>query len=140
MRRVPPGDSVQAGRCLPGRIRRPCRLPCLRALQRRALELYRDLGDRLGEAQALNDLGELLLGSAGAASARAHHEQALEIATSIGASIDQACALEGIGRTHLHDGQPGRAAPPLRQALAIYQKFGSLHTSRVEALLRDHDL
>ena len=106
---------------------------------RRALDLYRDLGDRLGEAQALNHLGELL-GPARAASARAHHEQALEIATSIGASIDQARALEGIGRTHLHDGQPGRAVPPLRQALAIYQKFGSLHTSRVEALLRDHDL
>lgn len=107
---------------------------------RRALELYRDLGDRLGEAQVLNHLGELLLGAAGAASARAHHEQALEIATSIGASIEQARALEAIGRTHLHDSQPGRAAPPLRQALAIYRKFGSPHAPRVEELVRDHDL
>ena len=40
------------------------------------------------EAQALNHLGELLLLSAGAASARAYHQQALEIATSIGAPTD----------------------------------------------------
>jgi hypothetical protein len=32
------------------------------------------------------------------------------------------------------------AAPPLRQALAIYQKFGSPHAPRVEELVRDHDL
>ena len=94
---------------------------------RRALELYRDLGDRLGEAQALNHLGELLLALAGAAGARAHHEQALEIASSIGAPVEQAHALEGIGRSHLHDGHPGQAAPPLRQALAIYQQLGSAH-------------
>ena len=107
---------------------------------RHALELYRDLNDRLGEAQALNHLGALLLASAETASSRAHHEQALEIATSIGAPIDQAHALEGIGRTHLHDGHPDQAAPPLRQALAVYQRFESPHAPRVEALVRDHHL
>jgi tetratricopeptide (TPR) repeat protein len=107
---------------------------------RRALELYRDVDDRAGQAQALNRLGELLLVSAEAASARTHHGQALEIATSIGAPIDQAHALEGIGRSHLHDGHLDQAAPPLSQALTIYQRLGSWHAPRVEALLRDHDL
>jgi transcriptional regulator with XRE-family HTH domain len=59
---------------------------------------------------------------------------------SIGAPTDQARALEGIGRTHLNDGQPSQAAPPLRQALAIYQRLRSPHTPRIETLLREHDL
>ena len=80
---------------------------------RRALDLYRDLGDRLGEAQALNHLGELL-GSARAASARAHHEQALEIATSIGASIDQARALGASAAPACTTGSP--VGPPRRYA------------------------
>ncbi len=105
-----------------------------------ALKLYRDLDDRSGEAETLNYLGELLLGSAEAERARACHEEALEIATDISAPIKEAEALEGIGRSYLHDGHPAQAASPLRQALAIYQRLGSPHAPRVEAILRDHDL
>jgi tetratricopeptide (TPR) repeat protein len=105
-----------------------------------ALKLYRDLNDRAGVADTLNYLGETLLASAEAERARACHEEALKIATDIGAPIIEAHALEGIGRAYLNDGQPSRAAPPLRQALAIYQRFGSPHAPQVEAILRDYDL
>jgi class 3 adenylate cyclase/tetratricopeptide (TPR) repeat protein len=105
-----------------------------------ALALYRDLNDRAGVADTLNYLGETLLAFAEAERARACHEEALQIAIGIGAPIIEARALEGIGRTYLNDGRPTQAASPLRQALAIYQRFGSLHAPQVEAILRDHDL
>jgi tetratricopeptide (TPR) repeat protein/transcriptional regulator with XRE-family HTH domain len=104
----------------------------------RALELFRGLGDPAAEAEMLNVLGELALVSASLPEARTRYEQALAIATDITSRLDEARALEGIGRCDLQDGLADQAAPLLRQALAIYQRIGSPHALRVEAILREN--
>ena len=53
-----------------------------------ALDLYRDLGHRLGQAEVLNNLGDYYAVS-DPAQACAHHQQALEIARSISAGARQ---------------------------------------------------
>jgi tetratricopeptide (TPR) repeat protein len=105
-----------------------------------ALELYRELDDRAGQAEALTHLGGVLLESSTPASARSRYEQALTIAAAITAPLLEACALEGIGRTYLSEEQPHQAAAPLRRALAIYQRMGSTHAHRVEVTLRDQGI
>jgi tetratricopeptide (TPR) repeat protein/transcriptional regulator with XRE-family HTH domain len=102
-----------------------------------ALSRGRGVGDRVGEAETLNCLGELASRTAHGRQARDHHAQALAIARDLGAPPEQARALEGIGQSHLRDGNPTQAAAPLRDALAIYQRIGSPAARRVqETLLR----
>src|SRR5215813_11382657 len=72
-----------------------------------ALEIFRDLGSRLGEAEALNRLGELSSRTSATSQARAQHTQALAIARALGVPLEEARALEGIGTSHLHDGNRG---------------------------------
>ena len=98
--------------------------------------MYRDLGDRLGEANALNSMGGLLA-SSDVIQARCCHEQALEISHAIRAAQEEARALEDIGRCYLREGYPENAGPPLRRALVIYQRLDSPHVRWVEATLRD---
>jgi len=105
-----------------------------------ALELYRDLSARPGEAEALNALGELSLASGAPAETQSHYDQALAIAIAIASPLQEARAREGIGRCRLHYGQIGEAAAPLREALAIYQRIGSPYANRVQAALRDNCL
>jgi hypothetical protein len=88
----------------------------------------------------LNGLGELASRTPATGQARDHHSQALAIARDIGAPLPEARALEGIGSSHLHDGNPGLAAPYLRRALAIYQRIGAPAARRVRATLHHHAL
>jgi Tfp pilus assembly protein PilF len=99
------------------------------------MEQFRDLGDRLGQAEALNNLGELLCEAPTSHQACHHHSQALAIAHEIGAPFEEARALEGIGRCHLHDGNPAEGAAYLRQALAIYHRIGAADARRVKESL-----
>ena len=101
----------------------------------RALELYRDLGHRLGQAEVLNNLGDSYAVS-DPAQARAHHEQALEIARSISAILEEARALEGIGNCEIHQTKPGDDDGYLRRALGLYRQIGSPHAARVSETLR----
>ena len=110
--------------------------PAATASHARALKLYRDLHNRLGEANALNNMGELSLVSATPAEALARHNQAHAIATDIASPLEEARAQEGIGRCHLQDGQTVEGAASLRHALAIYQRIGSASAGRVQTTLR----
>ena len=114
--------------------------PAAAASHQHALELCRDLGEPLGQAEALNRLGELSLRTSATGQARDQHIRALAIARDLGASPEQARALEGIGNSHLHDGNPGQAAEYLRQALAIYQRIGAPAAQRVQETLHRHQL
>jgi Tetratricopeptide repeat len=103
----------------------------------RALTLCRDGGDRLGQAETLNCLGELASRTADGRQARDHHAQALAIARELGTPLQEARALEGIGHSHIRDGHPGEGTALLEQALAIYQRIGAPAARRVqETLLR----
>jgi Tetratricopeptide repeat len=101
--------------------------------------LVRDLGDRHGQAKALNSLGELSLRTSAAQEARSQHAEALAIARELGTPGEQARALEGIGRSLLHQ-DPAEAAAYLRQALKIYQKIGAPGARLVQDTLDAHGL
>ena len=73
--------------------------------------LLRRIGDRASEAEALNDLGQVLLAAGDPSEARAQHGQALELAEEIGDRYEQARA---------HDGIADGAGPHLEQARKIY--------------------
>ena len=114
--------------------------PAAAASHQQALALFRDLGNRLGQAEALNRLGELSTRTSATGQARERHTQALAIARDLGAPLEEARALEGLGQSHLHDGNPGQAAAHLRQALAIYQRIGAPAARRVQETLQNHEL
>jgi hypothetical protein len=71
------------------------------------------LGHRLGQAEALNRLGELSSCTSASHQARERHTQALSIARDIGVHFEEARTLEGLGRAHLQDGNTGQAAAHL---------------------------
>jgi tetratricopeptide (TPR) repeat protein len=104
------------------------------------LALFGDLGNRLGQAEALNRLGELSLRISATAQARDQHSQALAIARDISAAPEEARALEGVGNSHLEEGNPSQAVAPLRQALTIYQRIGAPGAERVQETLRSPNL
>ena len=87
----------------------------------RALQLFRDLGDRHGQAGASINLGELLFLSSAYREARGYFARALSIARDINTPVQEAQALEG--------------AADLRQALAIYRRIGAPEAQRVEMTL-----
>ncbi len=105
-----------------------------------AVKLSRDIGDHTYEATFLNAMGEVALQSEAPQQALSYHQQARIAAHGASAEAEEARALEGIGRCHLHDGQAGRAAEPLRQALEIYQRIGSPSAVRIGTIIRDHIL
>lgn len=106
--------------------------PAAAASQQQALALFDDLGHRLGQAEALNRLGELSLRISASGQARDQHSRALTVARDISAAPEEARALEGIGNSHLQEGNPSQAVAPLRQALTIYQRIGAPGAERVQ--------
>jgi tetratricopeptide (TPR) repeat protein len=109
-----------------------------RATLERALALFREVGDRDGEAETLNNLGRLLLASCAPAEARAHHQHALDIARTLHAPLHEARAQEGLGHCHLHQGQTTDGLACLHHALALYHRLGTPDTHRVETTLHTH--
>ena len=153
--RPPPPASNRRWRCSATSVpvrpgpnpQRPRRLaagdwrhPAAGASHRQALALFRDLGNLLGQAEALNRLGELAIRTADTPQARKHHTQALAIARDLSAAPEEARALDGLGHSHLHDGNPGQASAHLQQALAIYQRIGAPAARRVQQTMENHRL
>jgi tetratricopeptide (TPR) repeat protein len=109
--------------------------PAAAASHQQALALSREAGDRLGQAETLNCLGELASRTADGRQARDHHAQALAIARQLGTPAGEARALDGIGHSHLRDGHPRKSTAWLKQALTIYQRIGSPNARRVQETL-----
>ena len=112
--------------------------PAAAASHQQALKLLRNAGDRLGQAETLNCLGELSSRTAASRQARDHHAQALAIAREIGTPLEEARALEDIGHSHLRDGHASEGAACLEQALTIYQRIGAPAARRVQETLHHH--
>jgi tetratricopeptide (TPR) repeat protein len=102
---------------------------------KQALRIYRDLGDRDGEAEVLNETGTLHRVSGNLARARECHRQALELARAITSSWDEAHALAGLGRCAAAAGHPAQAEALLRKALEIFQRTGAAEAPAVLAEL-----
>jgi tetratricopeptide (TPR) repeat protein len=114
--------------------------PAAAASHQQALATFREFGNQLGQAEALNGLGELSSRTSATSQAREYHAQALAIARDLSAPLEEARALEGLGQTHTQDSNPGQAAAHLRQALTIYQRIGAPAARRVQETLQNHRL
>ncbi|WP_202638493.1 AfsR/SARP family transcriptional regulator [Bailinhaonella thermotolerans] len=94
------------------------------AANRRALELFRDLGDRFGEAVTLDYLGVVRLRLGRPGEAAALHRDALELFRAIGSRGGEADALDNLGVALLRQGSPEEARRSHRAALELYRRFG----------------
>jgi tetratricopeptide (TPR) repeat protein len=104
---------------------------------KQALGIYRDLGDRGGEAEALNKKGTLHQVSGDLAQAEAYHQRALDLARTIASPSDEAHALAGLGRCALAAGHATQAGVLLQKAPEIFQRIGA---AEAPALLAELDV
>jgi tetratricopeptide (TPR) repeat protein/transcriptional regulator with XRE-family HTH domain len=86
-----------------------------------AVRSARHLSDRLGQANALNDLGMVLLLTGDYPGAAQDLEQALAIYRDIGDRLGEANALSDLGNVRRLTGDYPDGAQALEQALAIYR-------------------
>ncbi|MFE2154257.1 tetratricopeptide repeat protein [Streptomyces lavendulae] len=93
---------------------------------RRALELFADAGDRVGEGGALLGYAMSCVRQGRTAEAAGHVDRAMELFTATGSTWGSACALAGIGEAHLVRGNPDAALAPLSLALELHRAHGSL--------------
>jgi tetratricopeptide (TPR) repeat protein len=75
-----------------------------------SLGLFRALGHRIGEAQALTNLGELAFRQEHAEEATSHYRHALDICREIGHPSGAAAALSGL--TSVREATDGQAPCP----------------------------
>jgi len=90
-----------------------------------AVQAARRLGDRLGEATALNDLGDVRLLTDDYPRAAEALEAALGIFGDLGDQLGQASALTGLGAVRRLTGDYPRAAEALEAALGIFGDLGN---------------
>jgi CHAT domain-containing protein/Tfp pilus assembly protein PilF len=95
----------------------------LESLQQ-ALRIYQDIGDRRGEALALNGIGITYADIQQSARALEYLHQALAIFTELGDRFEQGTALSNIGSIYSDLRQYERALEYLQQALVIRQETG----------------
>jgi tetratricopeptide (TPR) repeat protein/transcriptional regulator with XRE-family HTH domain len=88
-----------------------------------AVQAARHLGDRLGQANALSDLGEVRRRMGDYTAAAQADEQALGIYRDLGDRQGQANALNDLGKVQLASDYPA-AAQALDEALGIYRDLG----------------
>lgn len=100
-----------------------------------AIALFREIGDRSGEANALNGLGEAAHTTGRPADALVHHSAANAIATDLGLRDQQARAHAGLGRAHRAQGRAARARWHHRRALALYTDLGMPEADEIRAYL-----
>jgi tetratricopeptide (TPR) repeat protein len=101
---------------------------------RQALVLFRAIGDRAGQAEALNGLGEVALATGKSARARIQHSAALDLASQIGELYEQARAHRGIAEAHLADGDGEQGRQAWRRALELYEGLGVPEADQVRDL------
>jgi tetratricopeptide (TPR) repeat protein len=101
-----------------------------------AIDLYRRIGSRGGEAWALNHYAAVITATGDHARAGDLHQRALDLARQTHQPDDEALALEGIGECHLRAGDAEAGASHLRQALEIFQRLAmTLDADRVRTRL-----
>ncbi|MET0491606.1 MAG: tetratricopeptide repeat protein [Actinoplanes sp.] len=90
----------------------------------RALAMFRQLDDRVGEAYALTGLGLIHLQAGRPTSAVEHLQQALILFAQVGDNVGETWTLDGLGLVHLRLGRHDQAAEHYERALAICRKAG----------------
>ncbi|MGI8814730.1 MAG: tetratricopeptide repeat protein, partial [Pseudonocardia sp.] len=90
----------------------------------RALPIYRQIGARLGEANAIQALGDVALAQDRYVDAAERYEQALPIYRQIGARLGEANAIQALGEVARMQDRYVDAAERYEQALPIYRQIG----------------
>ena len=104
----------------------------------RALEIYREIGERGNEAWALNYYAATIAASGDHPRALVLYRQALAMNRELHKPDDEAISLEGIGEHHLATGDQSQGIAYLNQALEIFQRLGmGADIERVQARLAD---
>jgi tetratricopeptide (TPR) repeat protein len=86
--------------------------------------LFQGMGDRSGEADTLNSLGEVLIATGQLDGAHTRHAAAFELARPIGDKYQQARALGGLGRAYHAAGDQDQARQHWQQALELFTELG----------------
>ena len=86
--------------------------------------MYRDIGDRPNEAEALNDIGAIYESAACHDEALAHHQRARAIAEQVGNLSQQLIALRLIADIHRGSGRYGEALDSYQAALRMAREGG----------------
>jgi tetratricopeptide (TPR) repeat protein/transcriptional regulator with XRE-family HTH domain len=94
------------------------------ALLRASLATARQVGDRAGQAGALNELGLLQRATGDHPAATASHRQALELYRGLDDLLGQASALNNLGLVQFEIDEFSAAVASYRQALALYRDLG----------------
>jgi tetratricopeptide (TPR) repeat protein len=94
------------------------------AIHHTAAATARHLGDRLGEAHALHDLGRVRHMTGDYPAAAGLHERALALYHDLGSRLGEAHALRDLGRVRYITGDYPAAAGLHERALALYQELG----------------
>ena len=94
------------------------------ALHEEALAAYREIGDRMGEANALDSMGDALRMPDRHEQALGRHEEALVIYREIGNRLGEANARRAIGLCQRALGDSDLALESLRSAARIYAEIG----------------
>lgn len=95
------------------------------------MALFRQTGDRNGQADALNGLGETLLATGQLTDAREQHSAALAVAAQIGGRYQQARAHYGLARACDATGDPAEALVHWQEALALYAALGAPEAGQI---------
>ena len=121
---------VNLGALLTDQLARPNdALPLLR----RALQLRRDAGNRLGEAAVLNNMGTAYMAKGDFAEAETYFDQALAIREKGGASGDLAVTLHNLGETHSRMGRYDAAIKAYVASLDNYKKANNRRGAAIES-------
>jgi tetratricopeptide (TPR) repeat protein len=105
----------------------------------RALDLFTAVGDPDGQAETLNNIGDLALDYPEAGDPHAYFSRALTIAQDIGTALHQAHALAGQARCLLPTTNTTHAIALLRQAHSLYHTLGVPEAIEIQTVLSTLD-
>ncbi len=94
-----------------------------------------ETGDRTGEAEARNGVGEILLATGRPDEARVDYTAALALASQIGDAYEQARAHDGLGAALHAGGDDGLARHHRSRALELYSALGAPEADAIRAEL-----
>jgi len=91
----------------------------------KALEIHRELGNKLGMANQLGNLGNVFMDKGELEKAREYHEKALEIHRELGNKLGMASALGNLGNVFRQLGELEKAREYHEKALEIHRELGN---------------
>ncbi|MFC0041781.1 AfsR/SARP family transcriptional regulator [Actinomadura rayongensis] len=93
---------------------------------RKALAIYREIGDLRGECDSLNHIGTCFTALGRDGEALIHHQKALQSARELSERYEQTLALLGIGELHLRAGRYAAARERFEESLALARSIADV--------------